>query len=345
MTTTSTTTTQNSDSEDEYYRDIFGFVRDFKQELKINDDEDAHWSDISWDKDQMDSLGFVGSVSKFFKNMEFEENTHLKITFTSSVLGQIFKVYAVSAGQALLPWYYVITCPILILWRIYSYFKIQYHFFCLDYCYFGNLTVFLILTLAPSNPQLFILQFCVANGLLYTGAFSFRNSLVFHSVDKMTSTYIHSAPVLLAFGIRWFPQEASRFWHTPFPTEFMEWNVRWNVLAPLAFVLTHATFYTILVYGILKPEKHIVTSFRYLKAKGTVKSLIPKPKFYHFVLMEIVIVLFMTGVTIVTYTYYLANLMQVLLLLIAVTWNGAGYYVDVFRMSFGSKEVKKNKTS
>ena len=224
--------------------------------------------------------------------------------------------------------------PPLIAWRVYTYTKQQWQYFCLDYCYFGNLAIFLIVLLAPGHPQLIILQFCIANGLLYTGAFSFRNSLVFHSVDKMTSTYIHSAPVLLMFGIRWFPEEASKYWHAQFPTSFLPWNVTWNVLAPLAFVAAHAVFYTVLVYGILKPEEHIITSFRYLKAKKSTKAIFgPNPRFFLFLLVQFGIVLVMTGVTILTYTYFYLHLLQVLTLVTVVTWNGANYYVDVFRIS------------
>ena len=224
--------------------------------------------------------------------------------------------------------------PPLIAWRVYTYTQQQWQYFCLDYCYFGNLAIFLILLFVPGDPELFILQFCIANGLLYTGAFSFRNSLVFHSVDKMTSTYIHSAPVLLVFGIRWFPEQASAFWHTAFPQTFLEWNVKWNILAPLAFSAAHAIFYTVLVYGILKPKENIITSFRYLKAKKSTKAIFgPNPSFISFLMVQFGIVLVMTGVTVLTYTYFYLHLLQILVLVVVVTWNGANFYVDVFRVS------------
>ena len=288
-----------------------------------------------WTDSQLEGLGLLASLSELMSKLfSASETTQLKLQFASSVLTQFFKVWAVSAGHAFLPWYYVLTMPPLIAWRVYTYTQQQWQYFCLDYCYFGNLAIFLILLFVPGDPELFILQFCIANGLLYTGAFSFRNSLVFHSVDKMTSTYIHSAPVLLVFGIRWFPEQASAFWHTSFPQTFLEWNVKWNILAPLAFSAAHAIFYTVLVYGILKPKENIITSFRYLKAKKSTKAIFgPNPSFISFLMVQFGIVLVMTGVTVLTYTYFYLHLLQILVLVVVVTWNGANFYVDVFRVS------------
>ncbi len=35
---------------------------------------------------------------------------------------------------------------------------------------------------------------------------AWRNSLVFHSLDKVTSVYIHILPALLTYVWRWFPE-------------------------------------------------------------------------------------------------------------------------------------------
>ena len=285
-----------------------------------------------WTDDTTPTPGLVSRISDHITKVP--ESTQLKMKFSLSVLIQFFKVWAVSAGHAFLPWYYVLTMPPLIAWRVYTYTKLQWQYFCLDYCYFGNLAIFLVLLFTPEDGNLLVFQFCIANGLLYTGAFSFRNSLVFHSVDKMTSTYIHSAPVLLSFGIRWFPETTSLYWHTSFPSTFPSWSIYYNVVAPLAFSAAHALFYTVLVYGILKPEENIITSFRYLKAKKSTKQMFgPNPPFLYFLLVQFAIVFVMTGVTILTYTYFYLHLLQVLLLVVVVTWNGANYYVDVFRAS------------
>jgi len=46
-----------------------------------------------------------------------------------------------------------------------------------------------------------MVMFGIANGPLAWAAYIFRNSLVFHDVDKMTSVYIHTLPMFLTYGL------------------------------------------------------------------------------------------------------------------------------------------------
>lgn len=280
---------------------------------------------------------------KRLKKFEPEENSKMKVIFTKSVLTLVIKTFATCSGQWLLPWYYAFTCPCLIIWRIITYWQAQFQYFCLDFCYFGNLIISLILWFAPSSPELCALQFSIANGMLYLGAFSFRNSLVFHSVDKMTSTYIHTVPLLLTFGIRWFPVETSRYWHASFP-EVVEPSIKWNVIGPLFVLVAHSMLYTILVNVILQPEEHIVTSFRYLKAKKGVKNVFgPNPPYIVFVAVNIILCLIFSTLTMLTYKYFIVHSISLSVLLIYVIWNGAGYYFEIFRMSMVQQNMSNEK--
>ena len=268
------------------------------------------------------------------KEYEPEENYRLKILFTKSVLTLVIKTFAVCAGQWLLPWYYSITCPGLIIWRLYTYWQNQWQYFLLDFCYFGNLVIFTIIWLYPSSPEYCSVIFSLANGMLYLGAFSFRNTLVFHSVDKMTSTYIHTVPVLLSFGIRWFPQKSALLWHDSFPTEPIPPSLYWNVLVPFCIVVLHTLLYTLLVNVILRPEEHIITSYRYLKSKSSVKKMFGQdPPYIVFVVMNWVMCLIFSLMTYFVYQYFYLHIVAMIAELVFIVWNGAGFYVDVFRMS------------
>jgi len=279
---------------------------------------------------------------KRLKAMEPEENYRQKVVFTKSVLTLVLKTFAVCSGQWLLPWYYAITCPTLIVWRIITYWQAQFQYFCLDFCYFGNLIILLILWLNPSSPELCSLIFSLANGMLYLGAFSFRNSLVFHSVDKMTSTYIHTVPILLSFGIRWYPEVTSRYWHASFPTEALYPSWQWNVLVPFLVMVTHSALYTLLVNVILQPEEHIVTSYRYLSAKKSIKRVFgPNPPYIVFVTVNWVCSLFFSTLSMAFYNYFYFHVLGICVLFWFVTWNGAGYYFSVFRMSLATKNDRE----
>lgn len=51
----------------------------------------------------------------------------------------------------------------------------------------------------PANETLFFIVFGLANGPLIWAMFVYRNAVVFHSIDKVTSSYIHYLPPLVSF--------------------------------------------------------------------------------------------------------------------------------------------------
>ena len=77
----------------------------------------------------------------------------------------------------------------------------------------------------PQCVSLIIINYAHASGPLALAIPTWRNSLVFHSVDKITSVFVHTLPALLLFCIRWCvpkpPQEpavANLPSHTPIHT-------------------------------------------------------------------------------------------------------------------------------
>lgn len=81
-------------------------------------------------------------------------------------------------------------------------------FFVQDVCYYVNSALLLYCWVAPSTPQLFHAIYALTHGPLLMAVALFRNSLVFHSADKLTSAFIHISPFLLTHLIRWYPEGA-----------------------------------------------------------------------------------------------------------------------------------------
>lgn len=71
----------------------------------------------------------------------------------------------------------------------------------LDFCYFVN--VLSAIGMVYPEPWFLKLNFVFANGPLAWAILAWRNSLVFHSVDKITSVFIHAFPALLTYCWRW----------------------------------------------------------------------------------------------------------------------------------------------
>lgn len=78
--------------------------------------------------------------------------------------------------------------------RYYTYHKKGYHYFLADLCYFVNLLLMLSLWVFPNSRRLMISAYCLSYGNNAWAIAMWRNSMVFHSLDKVTSLFIHIMP-------------------------------------------------------------------------------------------------------------------------------------------------------
>jgi hypothetical protein len=79
-----------------------------------------------------------------------------------------------------------------------------------DLCYMVNYLVIVFLKLYPKNDIVFKVAFMYANGTLPVSVYLFRNSLVFHNFDMLSSVCIHLFPMIAMWNVRWvtIPYEA-----------------------------------------------------------------------------------------------------------------------------------------
>ena len=91
---------------------------------------------------------------------------------------------------------------ILIRWFIYK--SKKWHYFLFDFCYFVNFLI-LVYFWSPWKPTWFFPSiFVLSHGPLLFAIALWRNSIVPHSLDKMTSLFIHISPPLTTWGVRWY---------------------------------------------------------------------------------------------------------------------------------------------
>eukprot|EP00571_Detonula_confervacea_P011085 CAMPEP_0172307706 /NCGR_PEP_ID=MMETSP1058-20130122/8500_1 /TAXON_ID=83371 /ORGANISM="Detonula confervacea, Strain CCMP 353" /LENGTH=428 /DNA_ID=CAMNT_0013019943 /DNA_START=20 /DNA_END=1306 /DNA_ORIENTATION=- len=79
----------------------------------------------------------------------------------------------------------------------------MYHYFMYDFCYYAQVLLLVHMYKYPNNIELGKALFSISNGPLASAIIMWRNSLVFHSMDKMTSMFIHILPPLVMFSRRW----------------------------------------------------------------------------------------------------------------------------------------------
>ncbi|RCI13720.1 hypothetical protein L249_8153 [Ophiocordyceps polyrhachis-furcata BCC 54312] len=78
--------------------------------------------------------------------------------------------------------------------RFFTYHRQGYHYFLADLCYFVNVLLSLSIWVFPSSKRLFTAAYCLTFGNNAIAIIMWRNSLVFHSLDKVTSLFIHIMP-------------------------------------------------------------------------------------------------------------------------------------------------------
>ena len=101
--------------------------------------------------------------------------------------------------------HYSVVIPLILSFRFYRYGNKKWGFFCIDFCYFVNFSCLLNVLWCPRSVTWLRVNFVLSNGPLAIAAVAWRNSLVFHSLDKVTSFCIHIYPAILMYNARWFP--------------------------------------------------------------------------------------------------------------------------------------------
>ena len=109
-----------------------------------------------------------------------------KIAFIAGVLNIFISGYLIGAHpQSFYYWFTAQLCYFMPI-RYYTYHQRGYHYFLADLCYFVNLLLLLSIWVAPNSKRLFISTYCLAHGNNAVAIAMWRNSMVFHSLDKVT---------------------------------------------------------------------------------------------------------------------------------------------------------------
>lgn len=250
----------------------------------------------------------------------------------------------------------------------------------IDFCYFINLSVIIQTSFYPDNLLWFKANYVLAMGPICIAIVVWRNSLVFHSLDKLTSFFLHAFPTMLCHIWRWKLVDHA----IKFQDEYIGVEAHFGL--PLAIYAAWQTFYILMTEVILKSrldaDPEIVTSQRYLardskNSANRYMSCLKKAlsgeitlDYYRLVtkicrkygylgpteefepetiLSKVVFVVSQMVYTLVTIlhppilyrSYYLSCAFLVIIFTMAV-WNGASYYIEVFSKRYNLKFVEKS---
>jgi len=272
--------------------------------------------------------------------------------FTFGVLGIMSTEYVLLLYPALFR-YYLVVCmfPMLSL-RYVLYHRAKWHYFLWDFCYWVNGLCFYMILMPPKwigGPEteelLWQTLFVCANGPLLSATVAWNNSMVFHSLDKVTSLYVHVFPALLSWCERWRSIESSN----------TSMNFKGHFTWPTSFYFVWQIVYLaqteVLDRDKLDNDPEIATALRWLTnaPKMTVNRMALKacrsigimgpdetftpPRFK----VTLIFVVFQLLYTLVTFTparllhsYEYAHTATLILIITFSVYNGARYYIQVF---------------
>ena len=102
----------------------------------------------------------------------------------------------------LFPTFYVLLMSMLLIWRFIDYKAIKSELYMLDFCYFVNMSVAVQVLFYPNNQTWFDANYVLSLGPICLAIVVWHNSLVFHSLDKVTSFFLHAFPPVVCHGLR-----------------------------------------------------------------------------------------------------------------------------------------------
>ncbi len=225
-------------------------------------------------------------------------------------------------------WFYTSLLAFLLVWRYISYHYYRQHYFLLDYCYWVNFLLLFGLWYYPSNRELFLLSFANANGAVLWAIPLWKNSLVFHDLDKMTSVFIHILPVLVTYHLKWH-------------NHIIENCNLFELYVPcLVFYLFWQCTYYMKVEVIDKKKMEnnpsLITSFRYLTSNSRhwaytwIHFLGKQNAVFSFMALQL---LYQVIAMIPLYWmlhYQVIHLGIIIFVWLVCTWNGAQFYIEKF---------------
>jgi hypothetical protein len=117
-----------------------------------------------------------------------------KVSFICGVLNVFISGYLIGGYPEYFHIWYTAQLLYFMPIRYYTYHKRGYHYFLADLCYFVNFLCMCTIWFSPNSKRLFISTYCLAFGNNAVAIAMWRNSMVFHSFDKVTSLFIHIMP-------------------------------------------------------------------------------------------------------------------------------------------------------
>ncbi|SSD59946.1 uncharacterized protein SCODWIG_01707 [Saccharomycodes ludwigii] len=323
-------------------------LREKKQDLKLDELKIKVLDKLNKLDDKLSDVFFKrpGKFEKFFYPF-----TLLNIFTIGFLMGHKPEIFHI---------YYTILFFLLIPIRAYTYYKTNNHYFLADLCYYVNGMCLLFIWAFPNNISLYLSTFALTFGTLSWAVITWKNSLVTHSVDKVTSCFIHIMPPLTIHVITHVLDDTD-FQRERFPAVYLS---KANITNNGGWPLKTNIFYTSLYYLLWQCSYHYfitirqstkiqsgerMTSFEYLtkhtfKNTPILSTLLDLPDPYPmllYILFQYLYQLITMSLCGIWFADSHAASIFLLSIFLVASYNGATYYIDYYGDQGLRKEIKK----
>ncbi|KZV75656.1 hypothetical protein PENSPDRAFT_571118 [Peniophora sp. CONT] len=265
-----------------------------------------------------------------------------KISFFYGVNLLLFTALLFGCAPEYLHISYTVQLLYMMPYRFWAYKRQNWHYFLFDLCYYVNVLNIIYLWIAPGSSALFLACYCLSHGSLASAIITWRNSLVFHDHDKVTSMFIHFYPPLVFTVIRHFYPGAEQRFPALNDLPTMHATKALAISSVLYFVWQALYWKLILIDRRKKIESgQRTTSLTFLlnHQRGAIGKILAKVKperreMYFMFAQYLYAVLTEVPCIFLLYDSAFSSATYLILIFSVSVWNGAGFYIEVFGRKF-----------
>lgn len=268
--------------------------------------------------------------------------TREKVSFFLGVMTLLLSALLFGLAPQWIHVVYTVIAAVLLPLRAYTYKKRAFHYFLFDLCYYITIVNFIYIWIFPNSAALFVACYCMSHGSLASAVITWRNSLVFHDSDKVTSLFVHIyAPLTFTVIRHFYPGAHDRF---PALQELPYLNpYKALLLSSVIYIVWQGLYWKFVLVDrrakIASGQRTTSFSFLLNDKRGVIGrslSSVP-PQFRELAFMTGQLVYgILTEIPAVFLLYDSPRWSGGFLVLIfgVSVWNGGGFYIEVFGRKF-----------
>ncbi|DBA97222.1 TPA: hypothetical protein ACH3X1_014972 [Trebouxia sp. C0004] len=269
-----------------------------------------------------------------------------KLGFFLGVVNLCLSAYWLGGSPQTFYKYYTAKAVVLYGSRFYLYKSKNWHYYMLEFCYFANILLLLEVWVFPQSPTFHKIVFAQVAGPLTWSIVALRNSLVLHSLDKITSLFMHISPALVCWAWRWYPDPSVVKFDQMSAEQLKAYNTAswWDIgVLSMGSYMIWVVLYYIKVFVLSQDNvknKGYVTLFQYMtknKKSLFARVVMSAPEVLQPVVYMGIHVVLCWLATMTAMIWWHSKTAHTLFLIFCASvsaWNGATYYFDIFARKY-----------